>query len=373
MMRGSDWIQIFKAGAYPGKMPVTAEDLETMARGYDPRRHEAPLVLGHPEGDAPALGWVERLRRVGDTLWARVRQVTPELRRAVREGRFTKISMAVYPQFAGSGGMYLRHVGFLGAEVPAVKGMAPIRWADGEFEAHELDLPIAEALDRQHAVMRVLDGCYLLMDRVHAILDDEAVADPQVAILDQVDSLRSLIAAETFTEGNGGILMNFWDKLKALFREAGIAVPEAGAAPAPDPKPPAPVFSEADVQAREAAAAAKAKVEADQAVAAARRTAEVKAEATAFVEAGIRAGKILPAWRETVQPILERGDAAAADVRKLLEGLPKLVEFAEIAPAAGQDPEAGLKAEFGAHEKIHAALGVTFEAWKGHRAAAAKG
>src|SRR3990172_3809988 len=160
----TEWIQIFRAGAYPGKLGVTVEDLDRMARDYDPQRHEAPIVLGHPETDAPAMGWVEKLRRVGDALWAKARQVSPELRRAVREGRFGKISMAVYPEFAATGGMYLRHVGLLGAEIPAVKGLAPIRWAEGEFQMLDLELPIGEALDRELAIQRVLEGYHILWD-----------------------------------------------------------------------------------------------------------------------------------------------------------------------------------------------------------------
>ena len=129
-----DWIQIFRVGDYAGKLPVSLADLDDMVRDYSPQRHEAPLVLGHPDTDSPALGWVEKLWRIGDALFAKAVQVAPEFSKSVREGRFKKISMAIYPAFAGTGRPYLRHVGFLGAAAPAVKGMAPILWAEGEYQ-----------------------------------------------------------------------------------------------------------------------------------------------------------------------------------------------------------------------------------------------
>jgi hypothetical protein len=45
--------------------------------------------------------------------------------------------VALYKQFPLTGGPYLRHLGFLGAAPPAVKGLAPVRFVDSEF--HEID------------------------------------------------------------------------------------------------------------------------------------------------------------------------------------------------------------------------------------------
>jgi hypothetical protein len=371
----NQWIQIFRAGAYPGKLPITVDDLKAIASGYDPRRSEAPLVLGHPDSDSPAHGWVEQLRVIRDQLWAKVRQVSPELKRLVREGAFKRISMAVFPEFEATGKMYLRHVGFLGAATPAVKGMAPVKFAEGAFESVDLELPIAEALDRQAGIMRVLDGCSLLCERIYGLLDDETVADKRQAILDQVESLRALVEAEQFAEGEGGSPMKFWERLKALFVEAGI--------PVPGEEPPAPAagqFTEDQVRAREQAAAAKALADAEVKAARAARAQAVHAEVTAFVEAGIQAGTFLPAWKEAGLPqVLEQTMLAEAEVTfaegqppkrvgeillGLFKSLPKIVPLGEHAQASGTDPEAALKAEFAAGLAVHEQTGVTFEHWK---------
>ncbi|MFV2030801.1 2-oxoacid:acceptor oxidoreductase, partial [Neisseria sp. S1] len=54
----------------------------------------------------------------------------------VKAGRYKKVSASFYPPGSPSnpvpGKWYVRHVGFLGAHPPAVKGLAPINFADGE-------------------------------------------------------------------------------------------------------------------------------------------------------------------------------------------------------------------------------------------------
>jgi hypothetical protein len=376
----SKWIQIGKACAIEGKIPITVQDLDTMVRDYDPRLCEAPVVLGHPDTDSPAMGWVEKLRRVGETLWGKIKQVSPELQKMVREGAFKHISMAVYPSLKETGRIYLRHVGFLGGAPPAMKGMAAARFADGKFETFDdMALPISEALDRAESVMRVLDGAYMLIDRIHGILDDANITDPKQAILDQVDSLRSLVEAETFTEQKrGGTLMNFWEKLKALFVEAGVKVPGEEAAGGT-------TFTEGQVKEREEAAAKKAKADTEVAAAKTARVGVVHAEVTAFVEAGIKAGTFLPAWKEAGIPgVIEQAMLSEAEIafgdgkpaRKageilmdLFKGMPKIVPLGEHAAGQGTDPDAALKAEFAAGAKVHELMGVTFEMFKKQRAA----
>lgn len=111
-------------------------DLDASARAYDPELSEAPIVVGHPATDAPAYGWVQGLERIGDRLAAAPRQIDPAFAEMVNAGRFKKISAAFYlpsaPNNPVPGVYYLRHVGFLGAQPPAVKGLRDARFADTE-------------------------------------------------------------------------------------------------------------------------------------------------------------------------------------------------------------------------------------------------
>ncbi|MBI4462683.1 MAG: hypothetical protein HY653_07250 [Acidobacteria bacterium] len=135
------WIEVFRAGDYADRGAWTPEQLDHIAATYDSRLHAAPVVLGHPADDAPAYAWVRRLRRAGHSLWAQLEKVDPAFEALLRAGRFAQRSVALYTHFAPTGGPYLRHLGFLGAAPPAVKGLAPVRFADGASVCFAFDTP----------------------------------------------------------------------------------------------------------------------------------------------------------------------------------------------------------------------------------------
>jgi len=118
------WIEIFRAGDYGEKGKYSESDLDQIVADYDPIKHEAPVVVGHPQNNVPAYGWVESLKRVGSTLLARFRQVAPAFAALVKEGRFKKRSVSLVRNPEGK--LELRHVGFLGAMPPEVKGLADV-------------------------------------------------------------------------------------------------------------------------------------------------------------------------------------------------------------------------------------------------------
>ena len=137
-MNTTKHLHIFKPGRQTAMSGVTLEfsesDLEASARAYDPAKHEAPLVIGHPKHDAPAYGWVKSLAAGTDGLNAEPHQVDANFAELVTAGRYKKISASFYlpdaPNNPVPGVYYLRHVGFLGAQPPAVKGLKAVAFAD---------------------------------------------------------------------------------------------------------------------------------------------------------------------------------------------------------------------------------------------------
>jgi hypothetical protein len=125
------WMEIFRAGDYSkaGKGVITPEDLRRVARNYDPTYHEAPITIGHPEDNKPAYGWIDGLMVDGDTLLAREKQVDPKFDEARQAGKFKKRSAAFYTDDAGkiTG---LRHLAWLGACPPEVKGLQDVAFDD---------------------------------------------------------------------------------------------------------------------------------------------------------------------------------------------------------------------------------------------------
>ncbi|GAB7082293.1 hypothetical protein [Megalodesulfovibrio paquesii] len=143
---------IFRSGTHVAmdgqELHFSDADLTATAAAYDPAKHEAPLVIGHPATDAPAYGWVQGLTvrpsPSGLELVATLDQVAPEFAEAVRAGRFKKISASFYPPAAKSNpvpGVYsLRHLGVLGAQPPAIKGLPSANFAQGDADTEGLVL-----------------------------------------------------------------------------------------------------------------------------------------------------------------------------------------------------------------------------------------
>lgn len=133
-------IHIFQAGrrtANSGEtIDFTEADVAAAARAYDRAKHEAPLVVGHPKTDAPAYGWAKSVEHERGGLFVEPDQVDAAFAELVEAGRFKKISAAFYrpdhPANPVPGVYYLRHVGFLGAAPPAVKGLKPIAFAEDD-------------------------------------------------------------------------------------------------------------------------------------------------------------------------------------------------------------------------------------------------
>lgn len=136
------WIEVFRAGKQTdsagNSKDWTIQDLDTIVKTYneqpDEQRHEAPVVLGHPETDAPAYGWVEKLKREGNTLLAELKDLSDEFVEMVKKGMYKKRSISLYAD------MMLKHIGFLGAVPPAVKGLAdPVFNHSGEVTSYEFE------------------------------------------------------------------------------------------------------------------------------------------------------------------------------------------------------------------------------------------
>lgn len=125
-----DWFEVFRTGFHKdskGKVTNWTEaTLDTIVAKYNPAQHEAPFVIGHPEINKPAWGWTAGLKRDGQRLLAKGSQVVPEFAEMVEKGLFKKRSISLYPDLT------LRHIGFLGAQPPAVKGLADIAFADDD-------------------------------------------------------------------------------------------------------------------------------------------------------------------------------------------------------------------------------------------------
>lgn len=133
-------IHIFRAGTHTDmhgrRINFSDADLNEIAQNYNPALHEAPVVIGHPKTDAPSYAWVSGIKKDRDGLKAEPRDIDPQFAELVKNRRYSKVSASFYcPDSPGNptpGKYYLRHVGFLGAQPPAIKGLKPVAFAEDE-------------------------------------------------------------------------------------------------------------------------------------------------------------------------------------------------------------------------------------------------
>ena len=146
----TNWIPIFKTGEHTDSQgntkTWTEAELDAIITKYRPGEHEAPAVIGHPKDNGPAWGWVEALKRDGHILYAKFKDLAPEFVDMVKKGLFKKRSISLYPD------MTLRHVGFLGAMPPAVKGLPDVAFRDGGGQIIEFNFDCNNCRDARPCV-----------------------------------------------------------------------------------------------------------------------------------------------------------------------------------------------------------------------------
>lgn len=340
------WMEIFRTGTHTDSSgntrTFTEKDLDEIVQRYKPAEHEAPIVIGHPKEDAPAYGWVEGIKREGKVLMAKLRQVVPEFADMVRKGLFKKRSMSVYPDLT------LRHIGFLGAIPPAVKGLSDIAFKEGEnVIAYEFDEWKDRTIGKVFRSLREWLIEKFDQDTADRIVPDWSIEDIKTPPPEVEEVAQPSLYKEAKT-------MNLKEKIKSIFTKAIDNLPEdlestahAGAG--------AQNYSEADVEKikkeAEEAGKKKAALEYSEKEKTARQETRKK-EIKEFCEAYVKDGKVIPAWikmgmrefmesldgEEAIEFAEGKKDSRLEWFKKFLGELPKVIEFKEIATRGTEAP-----------------------------------
>ncbi len=279
-------IHIFKTGTHTDSNGVSVSfsetDLQNAINAYNPAIHQAPIVIGHPKTDAPAFGWVKSLTADNGNLYAIPEQIQHDFGEQVKQGLFKKVSASFYPPNSPTnpvkGVYYLRHIGFLGAEPPAIKGLEPIEFNEND-KAVELTFDFSES-------------------------PSDTADTPEKTLFNKVVSaLGSLLFNEQPPTGNP-------NPTSTPQKENAMTTPnpnpEANPAPAPaQTTPPAtPDPRDAEIANLKAELAKKEQAEAQ---------AKIKADEQAnndFAESLVKDGKLVPANKEMVVAVLNAIDTA---------------------------------------------------------------
>lgn len=145
------FIPVFKPGTHTAvdgrTITFTLDNCVDLAESYDPSLSEAPAVIGHPKLTAPAYGWAKSFKVKDGLVYADLDQINPAFAEAFNAGSYKKRSLSIYlPDSPGNpkpGHYYARHIGFLGAAAPAIKGLPDASFAEsnGEQGAAEFAMP----------------------------------------------------------------------------------------------------------------------------------------------------------------------------------------------------------------------------------------
>lgn len=132
--------EIFKVGNHTSDKGVskeyTLDDLNFIASSYNPAESEAPLVIGHPEDNSPAYGWISSLEVTPEGILianAPDEKINSDFLKVVNEGRYKKRSISLTPEGK------LRHIGFLGGAAPAIKGLKDIQFSQPSSSVYVFD------------------------------------------------------------------------------------------------------------------------------------------------------------------------------------------------------------------------------------------
>ncbi|EHB3805002.1 peptidase [Salmonella enterica subsp. enterica serovar Bonariensis] len=296
----------------------TPEDCIDLANSYDPSVSEAPFVIGHPSLTAPAYGWAERLEYRDGIVYAVPRQVNPAFAEAFNAGSYKKRSLSIYqPDSPGNpkpGHFYARHVGFLGAVPPGVKGLPDAQFAEASGDNGPLEFALPWEADNLASLFQSIRDWVIqetTIDQADSIIPQWRIQSILDSATDECKSISPLAyAEETNVDQNKKTSSMATDFAE---REAALAVREA-------------------------------RLAADEEVARTRQLKEKRTATVAFADGLVKGGSILPRQKTAIVEVLmnlsqeplsfSEGETTISQspealLREILSTKPAVVNFSE--------------------------------------------
>lgn len=323
----------------------TAADLAACAAAYDPDKHEAPIVIGHPKTDNPAYGWVQSLAFADGEMAATGDQVEPSFAELVRDGRYKKVSASFYPPGHSSNpvpeGYYLKHVGFLGAVPPSIKGLKPVEFADDDADCVVIEFAENRAGQVAGAMAEAWGRLRDWMIGKYGLEEADKAMSPWSE--DWLRTIAAEVRAENAAEEGPRFSEAFAGFVDHLVTVGLPTETPPITAPALDPAVEA-AFAERDRKLKEREA------EFAEREAKARNTADA-----AVLDGLVQDGKLAPGWRTPIASFLERQDDVAvvsfsegeeaetprAFMLRLLAAGGVVVDFSERSAGKRREPRPG--------------------------------
>lgn len=155
------WIPFFKSGKQTDSLGREKEwtngDLDQIVNNYNclQTNDKRPIVIGHPKTNLPIVGYIDKVRRVNDTLFALPSLVADSFKELVNKGDFPERSISINND--GS----INHFGFLPKGVKAaVKNLGEYSFAEAEectvYSFNGLDIDsIEDEIEESQDILRI--------------------------------------------------------------------------------------------------------------------------------------------------------------------------------------------------------------------------
>jgi hypothetical protein len=203
--------RIFRAGKHTdssgSETEFTREQLAATVKAYNDGDWRAPLVAGHPKGHAPAYGWVGKMRLDDDgAVWVdAIDQLNPDFAELMKAGAYRNRSASWYspdhPNNPTPGVWQLRHLGMLGAQPPALKGLGDVEFGDGEGITVEFaDYGLSSVASILRSLRELFIGKFGLEDA------DKALPNFLISDIEQAGRDRIAETTPNFTDTEDGTM-----------------------------------------------------------------------------------------------------------------------------------------------------------------------
>ncbi len=143
-------IPFIRTGKFTDKngtpVEITSGSLDKIissTRSYPYQNGEFPVVIGHPKEDSPAWGWINSNSLIKEknvlSALADENSFAAEFREWLGKKLYKTVSVSLRPDWS------IKHIGFLGAQPPAVTGLPAVEFASSDsdiiIELSESELP----------------------------------------------------------------------------------------------------------------------------------------------------------------------------------------------------------------------------------------
>jgi hypothetical protein len=238
-------LEIFGAGqhnAMSGKINITEADLDDMVTAFNELNGsnivKPHLKLGHTDAQKwfgqkdgiPALGWIEKVWRIGGKLFADIANVPEALIDLIRQGRYHNVSAEVYwdAGIEHKGKKFnrvLSAVSLLGVEMPAVKDLAGL--ANALFKSGPIHQFSAAIKPTELTTEKETKGMFTQeqVDSLIAAAVTKAVSDNEAKFTAQVTDLTTKL--DVVTKAKDGLVTELETVKAAAAQVEAVALVDA--------------------------------------------------------------------------------------------------------------------------------------------------